>query len=86
MFEPLIYILCFLTSAICAGLLLASYRRQREPLLIWSALCFCLLAFNSLLVFIDIIMLPETDLLPLRQATELVAIGVLLYGFVWESE
>lgn len=45
-----------------------------------------LLALNSLLVFIDIILLPAVDLLPLRLATNLLAVGVLLYGFVWDSE
>jgi hypothetical protein len=86
MLEPLVYTLCFLTSAACAWLLLASYRRQHEPLLLWSALCFCLLAANNVLVFVDLILLPQIDLLPLRQVTELFGIGVLLYGFVWESE
>jgi hypothetical protein len=86
MFELLVYMLCFLTSAACAWLLLASYRRQREPLLLWSALCFCLLALNSLLVFVDIVLLPNISLLPLRLATNLAAISILLYGFVWESE
>jgi hypothetical protein len=86
MFEPFVYILCFLTSTICAGLLLVSYRRHRQGLLLWSAICFCLLALNSLLVFVDLILLPKIDLLPLRLATNLAAVSVLLYGFVWESE
>jgi len=86
MFERVVYLLCFLTSAICAWLLLASFRRQRQPLLLWSSLCFSLLALNNLLVFVDIIVFPHIDLLVLRQATELTAIGVLLYAFVWESE
>ncbi|HUN39789.1 MAG TPA: DUF5985 family protein [Acetobacteraceae bacterium] len=86
MFELLVYLLCFLTSATCAWLLLTSYRRQRQPLLLWSAACFCLLALNSALVFVDIILLPSISLLSLRLATNLVAVSVLLYGFVWESE
>ena len=86
MFEPLVYATCFLTSAGCAWLLLSSYRRHRQGLLLWSAFCFCLLAFNSLLVFIDIILLPNVSLLSLRLATNLLAVSVLLYGFVWESE
>jgi Family of unknown function (DUF5985) len=86
MFEPFVYVLCFLTSAACAWLLLSSYRNHRQALLLWSAICFCLLALNSLLVFVDIILLPDTDLLPLRLVTDLLAVGVLLYGFVWESE
>ncbi|HTW70026.1 MAG TPA: DUF5985 family protein [Acetobacteraceae bacterium] len=86
MFELLVYLLCFFTSATCAWLLLSSYRRQGQPLLLWSAFCFCLLALNSGLVFVDIILLPHVSLLSLRLATNLVAVGVLLYGFVWESE
>lgn len=86
MFEPVVYTLCFLTSAACAWLLLSSYRRLHEPLLLWSAICFSLLAVNSALVFIDIVLLPNVDLLPLREAVNLAAVGVLLFGFIWESE
>jgi hypothetical protein len=86
MFEPFVYILCFLTSAACAWLLLSSYRSHRQGLLLWSAICFCFLALNSALVIVDIILLPSIDLEPLRLATNLAAVGVLLYGFVWESE
>lgn len=86
MFELIVYILCFLTSAMCAWQLLSSYWRQRQPLLLWSSICFCLLALNSFLVFIDIILLPNISLLSLRLGTNLLAVSVLLYGFVWESE
>jgi Family of unknown function (DUF5985) len=87
MFEAVVYILCCLTSGLCAWLLLASYRRRQQRLLLWSGLCFCLLALNSLLVFIDIIVLPtEIDLTSARLATTLLAVIVLLYGFVWEID
>jgi hypothetical protein len=46
-----------------------------------------LLAVNNLLVFIDLVLLPVTiDLIPLRQLASLAAVGILLFGFVWESE
>jgi Family of unknown function (DUF5985) len=86
MFELIVYALCFLTSAACAWLLLASYRRHRQALLLWSAACFTLLALNNFLVFVDIVLLPDISLLSLRLATSLLAVSVLLYGFVWESE
>jgi Family of unknown function (DUF5985) len=54
--------------------------------LLWSAICFCLLAVNNLLVFVDIIMLPEVNLPALRALTSLAAVSVLLYGFIWEIE
>jgi uncharacterized protein DUF5985 len=53
--------------------------------LIWSALCFALLALNNLALAVDILLLPDTDLSPLRIITALLAVGVLLYGFIWEA-
>lgn len=87
MFESLVYVLCCLTSALCAWLLLASYRRRLQRLLLWSGLCFCLLALNSFLVFLDIVVLPTTiNLTLIRLLTTLLALVVLLYGFVWEVD
>lgn len=86
MFELVVYLLCTLTSALCAWLLMASYRRNRQALLLWSSLCFCLLSLNSLLVFVGMVVLPSFDLTFLRSATSLVAVSVLLYGFVWEID
>ena len=86
-FQALIYSLCLLTSAGCALLLVRSYRRSRTRLLLWSALCFGLLAVNNLLVVTDLLILPTSvDLVPLRHLASLAAVSVLLLGFVWETE
>lgn len=81
-----VYGLCLLTSALCAALLIRSYGRSRQPLLLWSAACFSLLAINNLLVVLDMVVLPGTDLSLVRQVTSLAAVGVLLYGFIWEVD
>jgi len=81
-----VYGLCLLTSALCAGLLARSYMRSRQPLLMWSAICFSLLAINNLLVVLDMVVLPGTDLSAARQLTSLAAVGVLIYGFIWEVD
>ncbi|HYD27785.1 DUF5985 family protein [Brevundimonas sp.] len=81
-----VYGLCLLTSAVCAGLLIRSYSRSRQPLLLWSAACFSLLAINNLLVVLDMVVLHGTDLSAARQLTSLAAVGVLLYGFIWEVD
>jgi hypothetical protein len=86
MFEAVVYALCFLTSATCAWLLISSYFRRGQRLLLWSASCFCLLAANNFLVFADLVLLPTIDLLPIRQVTSLLAITLLLYGFIWETD
>ena len=85
-FEAIVYFLCFLSSTLCFYLLLSGFRRQHERLLLWSSLCFGLLALNNLLVFVDIILLPDLDLVPFRSLTALGAGALLLYGFIWEIE
>jgi hypothetical protein len=85
-FQAIIYILCLLTSASCAFLLVRSYTRNRTRLLLWSAFCFLLLALNNLLVVIDLVVLPTSvDLVPFRHLAALAAVSVLLLGFVWET-
>ena len=86
MAPSLIYLLCLAASAGCAWLLLRSYARNRTRLLLWSAICFVLIALNNLFVVIDLIVLPSLDLVPLRRLASLAAVAVLLFGFVWETE
>jgi hypothetical protein len=83
--EAIIYLLCVATSLLCAYLLARAYHRGRTKLLIWSALCFALLALNNLVVAADVLLLPTIDLTVLRLATSLAAVTVLLYGFIWEA-
>lgn len=86
MLQAIVYLLCLAASACCALLLVRSYRETRTRLLLWSAACFLLLAVNNLLVVTDILVLPSMDLLPLRRLASLSAVGVLLFGFIWESD
>jgi hypothetical protein len=87
MLKPAVYLLCLATSVVCLILLARSYTRTRMRLLLWSSLCFVFLALNNLLLFIDVVVFPtEINLLPLRQLTSLMGVGVLLYGFIWETD
>lgn len=82
-----VYLLCLLTSVICAALLIRSVLQTRAPLLIWSAACFSLLALNNLLVVIDLLVLPtQVDLSIYRQLSNLAAVSTLLYGFIQEVD
>jgi hypothetical protein len=81
-----VYLLCAATSVACAVLLLRGYLRQRTRLLLWSSLCFVLLALNNALLFIDQIIVPTSlDLSVWRGVTALAGVGVLLFGLIWES-
>lgn len=82
-----IYTLTALTALVCTFLLLRAYARSRYRLLFWSGLCFAGLTLNNVLLIVDKIFLPtQVDLSPLRNAVALVAIGILLYGMIWETE
>jgi hypothetical protein len=83
--ATLVYALCALTSTACAFLLLRGYMRSRFRLLLWSGLCFGGLALNNVLLFVDKRVVPEMDLSVWRTVPALVGIGLLLYGFVWDT-
>jgi hydrogenase/urease accessory protein HupE len=80
-----VYVMCALTGAACAILLVRSYRRNRMRLLFWSAFCFIALALNSVLVIIDLIVVPETDLGVLRSVIALTGLGGLLFVLIWDT-
>ena len=81
----LVYGLCAATATCCAWLLFRGFRTSRARLLLWSAMCFGLLAINSALIMFDLWVFPSVDLFALRNATALLAVGVMLYGLVWDA-
>lgn len=83
--AELVYILCAATSTFCAFMLFRSYRSTRARLLFLSTLCFAGLAVNSILVVIDLLVLPDHDLRPVRAAVAYVSVFALLLGLIWES-
>jgi hypothetical protein len=80
-----VYVLCAVTSIICAALLYRGYAATRTRLLFWSSLCFLALALNNALLLVDLYVLPEASLASLRGGVALLGIMVLLYGLVQES-
>jgi hypothetical protein len=81
-----VYVLCAITSALCAVLLLRSHRRSRTRLLLWTSLSFVGLALNNLLLVIDLVLLPASiDLSLIRSMTATLAGVVLVFGLIWEA-
>ena len=78
--PQVVYILCALTSMACAFLLGRAYRANRVPLLLWSVVCFTTFALTNILLFIDLIVIPEVDLGPLRNGLTLLGVAAILYG------
>ncbi|MDC8012812.1 DUF5985 family protein [Tahibacter soli] len=84
--ASIVYGLCALTALACAVLLLRAYRATQSPILWWSGLCFCGLMASNVILVVDKLVVPTVDLLPLRLATTLLSMGLLLYGLVNRSE
>ena len=80
-----VYLLSALTSAACVVLLWRGYRRSGVKLLFWSALCFVGLGLNNLLLFIDLILVPDVDLSIWRKLPAVLGVCVLIYGLVTDS-
>ena len=79
-----VYLLCAITGIVCALMLFNRYRENRTRLLFWSSLCFAGLAANNVLLFVDLIILPQIDLSFWRSGVSVASMAVLLYGIIWE--
>ncbi len=81
-----VYVLCALTSGLCAALLARMYRRTGVPLLLWCTLSFVGWTLANVLVFMDMVVLPDVDLLLTRTIAGVVAVALMLGGLVWHGE
>lgn len=81
----IVYILCAVLSLSCALLLMSGFRKNKFRLLFWSSIGFFGFALNNILLFVDIIMLPSTDLLVLRTMPALIGMMIMVYGLVSDS-
>lgn len=85
MLANAIYLLCALTSVLCAVMLVRGYRQSRVRLLFWSAWCFVGLALNNVMLIVDVRVLPDVDLAMWRAVPAVIGTALLVYGLVWES-
>ena len=80
------YILCTLTSTLCAVPLLRGYKQSRSRLLFWCGLCFVGLALNNILLIVDV--KTPNDVLDLSHVRSLPAVAgllVMIFGLIWEK-
>ena len=81
-----VYVLCTVTSLLCAALLLRAYRGNGVRLLLWSGLCFVGLTADNVILFLDLIVFPDVSLRLVRQSAALAGLGLLIYGLIWDSQ
>jgi hypothetical protein len=86
MLAEAVYVVGALVTLLCGILLMRGYTRVRRRLLLWSGLCFLGLSLSNTLVFLDLVIFPQLDLYRWRLITAAIAMGLLLYGLIWEGE
>lgn len=86
MIPQIVYLLCALTSTVCAWMLFRGYRDSHSRLLLWSSLCFGFLALNNITLVMDLVIFPEIDFSAplLRNLMGASAGSLLLFGLIWE--
>lgn len=84
--AQLVYILGTFITLLCCLMLLRAYLRVRLRLLLWSAICFAGLTIANALVYVDLVIVPALDLYVWRLGVAALAMAVLVFGLVWESD
>ena len=82
----LVFILCAAASLLCAVMLFRGYARTGVRLLLWSGLCFIGLMLDNIMLYVDLIVVPTFSLALWRKVPGLIAIMLLVFGLVWDSE
>jgi hypothetical protein len=82
----LVYLLCVATCLLCAVMLFRGYLRSGVRLLFWAGLCFVGLMLDNIILYVDIVVVPDVDLAVWRKLPGLVALMLLIFGLVWESK
>lgn len=78
----IVYLLCALLSFGCSILLLKGHSKNKYPLLFWSGVGFAGFALNNILLFIDVIVVPNVDLSVIRTIPALIGMILLIYGLI----
>jgi hypothetical protein len=81
-----VYALCALTSLVCFALLLRQHRRAPSPLALRSSVAFLCFAISNVILFIDLVLLPEIDLKVWRNLLSLIGGLVLLCALTIDGE
>lgn len=81
-----VYILCFLTSAAVALLLLRAYARARKRILLWSGVGFIFICLNNLFLIVDLMLIQGIDFSLPRHLLALAGGSLLLFGLIWDSD
>ena len=82
--ATVVYVLCAVTSLACAVLLVRGWMQTRARLLLWASVCFIGLALNNIVLFLDKVVITDTDLSGWRTVPAFIGLTVFALALVWE--
>jgi hypothetical protein len=82
----LVYLLCAATCLVCGVMLFRGYQQTKVRLLFWSSLCFMGLMLDNIMLYVDVVMVPDVNLAVWRKLPGFLATALLVFGLVWESK
>jgi hypothetical protein len=80
-----VYIVCAVTSLLCSVLLLKRYGQSRSGLLLWSGVAFLCLTVAGILLFVDLVIVRQVDLMMYRNLATLAGVLVLLSALIADT-
>lgn len=86
MIAAAVFLACAITSVLCVVLLVRGWLATRSRLLLWSSLGFVGLALNNIILVVDRLVIPGTDLALARAAAAFLGVLVLLTGCIWDAD
>lgn len=81
----IVYMLCALTSLVCAILLFRGYAANKFRLLFWSGIGFTGFTLNNILLFLDQEVVHHMDLSVMRTIPGAIGIIIMVYGLITEE-
>ncbi|MBX9678434.1 MAG: hypothetical protein K2X38_06695 [Gemmataceae bacterium] len=84
--EGTVYLLCAATAFACSVLMLRGWLRTRVPLLLAVAVAFAAFAVENAILFADVVLFPEIDLLLFRRSFALLGVSTLVAGLIWGTK
>jgi hypothetical protein len=86
MSASIVYLLCALSSGLCAFILWREFRKTRVSLLFWSFLCFFFLTANNVVLIVDMLILgSDVSLGTYRGILSTAGFAVLIWGMIWDT-
>lgn len=84
--AAVVYLLCALTSLLCAVMLFKAFKKSQFRLLFWSSMGFTGFFISNILLIVDVLVFPDvTYIIHFRSIPAVIGMVVMIYGLIMEE-